>query len=67
MRSFAILVVLLALATSPARANFSLGQNLFAAGDYAGARETWRPLAEAGDTRGAIQPRRHLREGLGRG
>ena len=51
MRSFAILVVLLALATSPARANFSLGQNLFAAGDYAGARETWRPLAEAGDTR----------------
>ncbi len=51
MRHLAILVLLLALFASPARANFSLGQNLFAAGDYAGALQAWRPLAEAGDVR----------------
>ena len=51
MRHLAILVLVLALFASSARANFSLGQNLFAAGDYAGALQAWRPLAEAGDVR----------------
>ena len=66
-RNLAVLVILLVMLATPARANFSLGQNLFAAGDYTGALEAWRPLAEAGDTRAQYSLGVIYEKGLGVG
>lgn len=52
MNAMSVLVLLLALATAQAaelHERFLEGREYFAAGDYEAARQTWLPLAEAGD------------------
>lgn len=43
-----VLVLLLLVLAAPARADFDAGCEAFDRGDFAAAREEWRPLAEAG-------------------
>lgn len=49
MRRLALLVTLLLLAASPARADFEAGEAAHGRGDYAAALREFRPLALAGD------------------
>lgn len=67
MRRIILLAMLaLGLAAGPAMADFSEGQRRFAAGDYAGAYDAWRPLADAGDARAQYSLGVMHERGLGR-
>lgn len=46
----AMLAVTLAVSPNPAAANYQSGVDAYYRGDFAGAMEAWRPLAEAGDS-----------------
>lgn len=65
MRPLAFLPILLALLWLPAWANFGDGQAYFSSGDYKGAFEAWRPLAEEGDTRAQYSLGILYEQGLG--
>ncbi|MDP6706866.1 MAG: hypothetical protein QF893_11030 [Alphaproteobacteria bacterium] len=65
MRRLAFLPILFALLWLPAWANFGDGQAYFSSGDYKGALEAWRPLAEAGDPRAQYSLGILYEQGLG--
>lgn len=46
----AMLAVTLSVCPNPAAANYQSGVDAYYRGDFAGAMEAWRPLAEAGDS-----------------
>lgn len=64
-RLFIACALLLGLA-GPAVADFSVGQDRFASGDYDGAYAAWLPLAEEGDPRAQYSLGLMHRQGLGR-
>lgn len=66
MRKTLLAAVLLVALSSVARADFSDGQQRFAAGDHAGAYAEWQPLAEAGDARAQYSLGVMHQKGLGR-
>ncbi|MCH7957585.1 MAG: hypothetical protein IIB63_08540, partial [Proteobacteria bacterium] len=43
--------ILMGLYAPPARADFEAGWRAYQRGDFPGALEAWRPLADAGDAR----------------
>jgi len=43
--------ILMGLYAPPARADFEAGWRAYQRGDFSGALESWRPLADAGDAR----------------
>ena len=45
-----MLAAILAVSPNPAAANYQSGVDAYYRGDFAGAMEAWRPLAEAGDS-----------------
>ncbi len=64
-RSLALAALLFAAGAPQAQADFADGLAAFDAGDYQGALEAWRPLAEAGDAEAQIALAGLYRDGLG--
>jgi TPR repeat protein len=64
-RVLALAALLLAAGELPAQADFAEGLAAFDAGDYRGALDAWRPLAEAGDAEAQVALAGLYRGGLG--
>jgi len=64
-RALALAALLFAAGGPPAQADFAEGLAAFDAGDFRGALDAWRPLAEAGDAEAQVALAGLYRGGLG--
>ena len=65
MRQLVVLSLIFTLFSLPSWANFGEGQARFSSGDYKGALDVWRPLAEDGDARAQYSLGLMFEQGLG--